>query len=342
MQLIICNNSVKKKLLQESHDLINRKFMTMKELINSYYFSYDKETICYLMNKYKYKYNVACVYLDNLLYIEDTKYHSEKLNFLVRLKKELDDNDLLIYDSYFKEYLKEKDIIIYCDYLNKFESHLIDELRSITKVSIINKEYMEYEHIVYEFDSMDNEIDYIAYKICDLINDGVSINDIKLTNVSSDYISTIDRVFKMYNIPIDINNEVIYGTNISNDFLKEYNSNISITINKLKEKYKGELLDIIIDICNKYAFVKDYNSVKDMIILELKRTNIPNKKLKNKIEIIDYKNNIINDEYVFLLSFNQENIPVIFKDEDYIFDNIKDGLLLDLYYNNYKIDYVLK
>ena len=62
MQLIICNNSIKKKLLNESNTLINRKFMTMKELINSYYFSYDDYAIYYLMDKYNYKYNVACVY----------------------------------------------------------------------------------------------------------------------------------------------------------------------------------------------------------------------------------------------------------------------------------------
>ena len=98
MQLIICNNSIKKKLLNESNTLINRKFMTMKELINSYYFSYNDETIYYLIDKYKYKYNVACVYLDNLIYIENKEYNSDKLNLLVKLKKELDDNNLLIYD----------------------------------------------------------------------------------------------------------------------------------------------------------------------------------------------------------------------------------------------------
>ena len=338
MQLIICNNSIKKKLLQDSNSLMNRKFMTMKELINSYYFSYDDETIYYLMNKYGYKYNVTKVYLDNLLYIEDKEYHSDKLNFLVKLKKELADNDLLIYDDYFKEYIKDKDIIIYGDYFNKLESNLINELKSITNVEIVNIEYKEYDHVVYEFDTMDEEVDYVAYKICELINDGVDINNIKLTNVSSDYYNTIDRIFKMYNIPINIINSSIYGTDICNTFLDEYNSDISITISKLKEKYNGELLDIIIDICNKYAFVMDYNKVRDMIIQTLKRTNIPNKKLKNKIEIIDYKTDIINDEYVFMLSFNQENIPVIYKDEDYISDNIKDGLLLDLTVDKNKIE----
>ena len=329
MQLIICNNSIKKKLLNESNTLINRKFMTMKELINSYYFSYDDETIFYLMDKYKYKYNVAKVYLDNLIYIEDKVYNSDKLNFLVRLKKELDLNNLLIYDNYFKEYIKNKDIIIYGDYFNKFESNLIKELKGITNVEIINNEYKEYDHTVYEFDSMDEEVDYVAYKICELINSDIDINNIKLTNVSSDYYNTIDEFFKMYNIPINIINSSIYGTDISNYFLDEYNSDISITINKLKEKYNNDILDIIIDICNKYAFVKDYNKVKDMIIQTLKNTNIPNKKLKNKVEIIDYKNDIINDEYVFMLSFNQENIPVIYKDEDYISDILKDNLLLD-------------
>ena len=329
MQLIICNNSIKKKLLSESNTLINRKFMTMKELINSYYFSYDDNAIYYLMNKYGYKYDVALVYLNNLIYIEDKEYNSDKLNFLSKLKKELDMNNLLIYDNYFKEYIKNKDIIIYSDYLNKFESNLVKELKNITNVEIISTDYKEYKHTVYEFNTMEEEVDYVAYKICELIDSGIDINNIKLTNVSSDYYNTIDRIFKMYNLPINIINSSIYGTDICEFFLDNYNSDISITINKLKEKYNSELVDIIIDICNKYAHYKDYNDIKDIIINDLKNTFIPNKKLKNKIEIIDYKNDIINDEYVFMLSFNQENIPVIYKDEDYISDILKDNLLLD-------------
>ena len=176
---------------------------------------------------------------------------------------------------------------------------------------------------------MDEEVDYIAYKICELIDSGIDINNIKLTNVNSDYYNTIDRIFKMYNLPINIINSSIYGTDICNFFIDNYNGDISITINKLKEKYNSELVDIIIDICNKYAHYNDYNKVQDIIINDLKNTLIPNKKLKNKIDIIDYKNDYFNDEYVFMLSFNQENIPVIYKDEDYISDILKDNLLLD-------------
>ena len=68
------------------------------------------------------------------------------------------------------------------------------------------------------------KVEIIYFLVCaNLINE---LNQI--TNVSSDYYNTIDKVVNMYNIPI----------------------------NKLKDKYNGELLDIIIDIFNKYAFVK--------------------------------------------------------------------------------------
>ena len=339
MQLIICNNKLKTKILNNSNnELIKRKFMTMKELINSFYFKYNEDAIYYLMNKYKFKYSVAKVYLDNLLFIEDKKYNSDKLNYLAKLKQELDNNNLLEYDLLFKEFVKNKDIIIYTNYLNKFELNLIDELKKITNVKIVNKEYKEYEHIVYAFNTMDEEVDYVAYQICTLIEEGIDIDDIKLTNVSSDYYNTIKRIFDMYNLPIEINNDVIYGTKISNLFLENYNSDISITINTLKGIYNNEILDIIIDICSKYSFVNDYNLVKDMIINDLKKTKLPKEKLQNKIEIVDYKNDDLEDKYVFMIGFNQENIPVIYKDEDYISDNIKDGLLLDSTLEKNKIE----
>ena len=41
------------------------------------------------------------------------------------------------------------------------------------------------------------------------------------------------------------------------------------------------------------------------------------------IEVVDYKNYYFTDEYVFMLGFNQGIIPIIYKDEDYITDNIK-------------------
>ena len=332
MELIICNNVLKNKILTQigqNDNLVNHKFMSMQELINHYYFTYTDETICYLMNKYGFKYSVSKIYLNNLYYVGDKKYDSDKLNFLVTLKQELDDKHLLIYDKYFKEYLKGTEITVYSKLLNKFELNMLEEIKKLTSVKVINNNYQEYSHVVYAFDTMEEEVDYVAYQISSLIEQGVCINDIKLTNINSDYYNTLKRIFNMYNLPINLNQEVIYGTKIANVFLENYTQDISKTIEKLKIFDNNKVIDIIIDICNKYSFTNDYNKVKELIIHDLKRTKLPNEKLENVIEIVDYKKDILDDKYVFMLGFNQETIPTIYRDEDYISDNIKDGLLLE-------------
>ena len=97
--IIICNSSYKMQILESIKKLINIKFMSMDEFIKSYYFDYDEKTILYLIKKYNIKYEIALEYLNNLIYIEDKNYNNEKLDFLVNLKKELMDNNLLIFNN---------------------------------------------------------------------------------------------------------------------------------------------------------------------------------------------------------------------------------------------------
>ena len=68
-KLIICPNEEKLKILLElnnSKELNPIKFMTKNEFFNNYYFSYDDDTIYYLMKKYQFNIDVCKVYLINL------------------------------------------------------------------------------------------------------------------------------------------------------------------------------------------------------------------------------------------------------------------------------------
>ena len=70
--IVITSYSYKEELLKKiskEKRLINISFLSMKELIDRYFFSYDYNAIYYLMDKYGYKYDVARLYLDNLIYI---------------------------------------------------------------------------------------------------------------------------------------------------------------------------------------------------------------------------------------------------------------------------------
>ena len=100
--IVITNYVLKEYLLKEiskKDRFVDVTFLSMKELKNRLLFTYDYHAIYYLMDKYGYKYDIAKMYLDNLIYIEDKKYNNYKLDKLVKIKNELDNNKLIIYDK---------------------------------------------------------------------------------------------------------------------------------------------------------------------------------------------------------------------------------------------------
>lgn len=321
--LIICSNIKKDELLKNNSNKLNDiKFMSKRDFIRKFYFDYDKKTIYELCRKYNITYSIAHIYLDNLYYIENKEYGIDKLDKLVEIREYLDSNNLLYYDKLFREYLKNNEVVFdSCD-LDKFDKIMIKELESITKVSVKDKEYNEYSAKILEFNTIDEEVEYVCIKICELINNGVSISKIKLSGINNDYDNSIKRLFDMYNLKISksIN---LYSTSTVRMFIRKYDSDISKTIEILKSNnMDSEIIDMIIDIVNSYNFVSDYNKVKDMIIDELKNLN----KIihyDNEIEVIDIKDNNITDEYVFYLNYNLESIPKIYIDDDYITDDIR-------------------
>lgn len=328
--LVICNDDIKNKILSylnDTNELFSIKFMNINEVVKSLFFDYDEKSIHYLMDKYDMPYEVVNTYIKNMYYVEYKEYDSNKLNTLVKYKQELDDNNLLIKDKFFIDFISNKRIVFIKRDISKYDRYIIDILKKYTDVEIYDFKYDKYEHKVYEFSTIDKEIEYVAYSICELINSGIDINNIKISNIDKDYTYSIKRIFGYYNIPINLpSNSYLIGTKIAKDFIDNYDSDINNTIESI-EKYKDSpLYNQIINICNKYYFVDDYLEVKDMIIHDLANTLVRPKRYSNAIEVIDYKD-IIEDEYVFLMNFNLRSMPKVYKDEDYITDNIKPDYL---------------
>ena len=297
--------------------------MSMDEFIKSYYFDYDEKTILYVIKKYNIKYEIALEYLNNLIYIEDKNYNNKKLDFLVILKKELIDNNLLIFNNKFKNMIKDKDIIIYNYSLSKFEKYLLKDIN----YQVIEKQTQEYMPTIYEFNTVEEEVEWVAKKVSELINNGVDINDIKLTNISSDYINIITKIFNFYNLKINkFNNIPIISTVIGKTFFENLSS-VEIAVESIEKYNTTDTYNKIINMCNKYVWCDDIDDLKILLEYELKHTYIENTKYTNMIEIVDYESYDFKESYVFMLGFNQGIIPKLFKDEDYIEDNIKPDYL---------------
>ena len=336
--LIIPNHLKETILLSFCDELKNIKIMTDNEFIRSYYFDYDLETIYYLMNKYKLKYEVVLIYLKNLYYVENKNYNNDKLNKLVEIKKELDEHNLLKYKPLFLNKLKSMNIVFYNFYdLDKFYLNLIENLKKITNVEVINEENdSHYENKIYEFKNAEEEVEFVATKICELVLSGVNINNIVLLNSSDIYTNHIKRIFKYFSIPINIkDNNSLLGTKMGTFFLENINSDISKTFElleinfDLKNSLNLEIYNRLITISNKFSFVSDYMEIKDLLKVELLNTKLSDVILDEAVKVEVLEDYIPNDnEYVFLLGFNQGECPKNLKDEDYINDLLKEKLNL--------------
>lgn len=328
--LIICPNQTKTKILKElsqTKKLVNIKFMTKEEYKKIYYFSYDDKSLAYLIKKYNYNIDVARVYINNLYVIDENKtYKSPKLNFLKDLKKELIREGLLIYNNTYKEYLKNKNIIVKNEYnLEKYEEEMLG----------IKEEHVPEKTItapVMECNTLEEEVNQVCLEIINLLKKGADINKIYLTNVSTDYLYTIKSLFSFYHIPININfNYSIYSTKVVKDYLNTKELDLE---NKDKKSINKKLINILSDL----SFL-DENSKEYKILLtdKLKNTFTSPVNLKNAITIKDlYKESFNDDEYVFVLGFNQDELPKMEKDISYITDKEKDEVSL------YKTDYLNK
>ena len=333
--IIICEKETKKQILKQltkEKKLLNIKILTKKELIKKLYFSYDLNAILYLIEKYNYKYEVATMYLDNLIYIEDKTYKNDKLKHLQVLKNELEEQKLLLKDNNFQNLIEGKDIIFYhYDYLTSFDKKIINDLKEISNVKIIDKDYKNYQPKIYELKTIDEEIEFVADEISKLIENNIEVNNIKLTNLDDSYLKKLEMTFALYNLPLEpLTKTSIYETEIGQTFIKNYQEDIEKTIDLLNKKYKDkDTINKIINILNKYIKINNFTRVKQLIIHDLKTTYIKQPKLKNQIEVINYNNQTEDTNYVFMLNFNQKSIPNLKKDEDFLTDNLKEELNLN-------------
>ena len=336
-QIIITSNVNKKNLLKKiNKELLNIKIYSISEFNKLFYFDYNEETICYIMTKYNVKYEIAKIYLNNLTYIEDINYDNEKLSFLSSLKKELLQNKLLKINKLFINTLKEKDIVFYNLPLTKELNHLIEILKKDNIVSIKQEETENYSHTIYELQTIEDEVEYIANYICNLIKDGINISKIYLTNLNDEYKKLIKRIFPMFNIPYTLDtNESIYGTFICTKFLELFNQDIVSTMELLQEyvdtKESEDIYNKIINIINKYTFVENKNEVLEMIKYDLKNTKMTKSDIPSSVHEVSLKDTIFeDDDYVIVASFNQGILPSIHKDEEYLTDKDKINLPISL------------
>ena len=326
MNLIITNEfnkmDILKKLTNEKK-FNNYKFYSFNELKKKLFFDYDNKTIEYVMKKYNVNLSIARIYIENLYFLKEVR--NKKIEFLNNLKKELDDNNLLIYNNQFKNYLFDKKILVYQnEELSKEEKYILKDFNYEVKK---NQDSI-YSPEIFEAIDINEELEFVISSIKKLIHEGIDINNIKLI-ANSEYNKYLEYYSQIFSLPFNTSDgNSFFSTGVSNLFLRMYDEyDIPVIIEKLKEKYEN--INELISVINKSVLVSDKKIRKEFIIDDLKKCIVSNVSYKNAIDIHSLHENYTDDDYVFLLGFNIGNYPKIYMDDDFLSDKEKKMLDLD-------------
>lgn len=323
--VVITTYEEKKHILKNlSHEnkLLNLKFYTFEEIKKNLFFDYGNDTILYVMEKYHKNLSIAKTYIENLYFLKDSK--KSKIQFLNELKKDLENKKLLKHDHNFCDYLKNKKIIVYgYSKLSKEQEKILSGFSYELK----NELKKEYSPKVYEAKNIEEEVEFIAFKISELLNK-ISINKIKVI-ANKEYKNAIHKYFKFYNLPFnESSSSSFYSTITAKEFLNNYdNLSIEANILSLSEKYQN--VNDLVSIINKSAGINDKGKRKEFIINDLKKAKVANNRYDNAILLSSIEEEFSEDDHVFLLGFNMGTYPKIYQDNDFLCDEEKEELGLD-------------
>lgn len=325
MKIYVTNEYTKNRILEEcakNKCFNDGKFFSFSELKKKRFFDYDNKTLEYIMKKYNVNINIAKIYVENLYFLSNID--NDKINFLNELKKDLDENKLLIYNDTFRDYiLKQNIFVVGIKELSLEEEKILDGLNYEIKKSESNNFLSK----LYSAKDINEEVEFVVRYIKKMIHEGININNIKIV-ASDNYNKYLEYFFDMFKVPINLGSmNMFYGTGIASLFLEMYDN---YEINEIIDKLSGEKnINDLVTIINKSVLVDDKNIRKEFIINDFKKTKIRGKEYKDAVKVCDIHECFSDEDYVFLLGFNIGSYPYVKKDDDYLSDSLKEMLGLD-------------
>ena len=318
--IYIVPNSLKLKLLDllsKDRNIYNITFISLEELEKHYFFDIKEEALLYLLDKTNENIDVLKLMLKNLYKIDITKEYKEtKLNNLKNLYFDLKDNNYLIFDKGYSDYLLTKNIFILgYGMLEPYQKDMLDSINT-NYIDITSSISID---TVYKYHSMKDEIISTALKIRELNTKGISYNKIFLAGVDNSYNFLLKTIFSMFDIPLYLKSTNKLTSIISvKEYLKDKDIN-HIKDNSLKAK--------ITKINDDLTYAKDSKYYDILLKEKLENTTLDNNELIESVKVLNESLEIpylvSDDEYLFVLGFNQNYLPKIYKDEEYLSDNLK-------------------
>lgn len=303
----------------------NFKLYDKEELLREYYGKYDINALIFVMNKNNISYENALMLLNNISFSTSNSIN-EKITSLISLKNELNEKGLLIKNEYLVQEFKNKKVYIFGYGKEDIELRIVLQNLKVdfTFLDFVNGKFIPK---IYEFATINDEVFFVFNQICDLLKSGVQQKNIVLISDDS-YSVAINKMCHQFNLPnlMAIKINYAHKPKILNIIKQIEELGISDFLNKNIEN-NDEIINEIKDIIENYQLSNILNEKRQIEVLKSLLNSMI--LVEDSVSFFQTSNSlgISNDEnFYFLLGFNQTNYPIIKKDDDYLTNQEKSAV----------------
>lgn len=304
--VIFCKNRDKLEILKELNEkslFLNLSFFDY----NDYFVTFNHQYFFFLKDKFNIGYDLAKKIRKYFIYLNNKEYKSKRLTELQEIKKELLANKIIEIN----ELSKYKNRIIYN--INNMPVPAFFNSKDIVNINISKKQDTPIN--LYKTEDIDSQCMKAYLEVVNLLENGISINDIVILNTSSEDDFTLKKLFNDAKIPYTLNKKIklntypevikLIRTIKDNGYLvsKEY-------LKKLLQKNQDKLyMKPIIQIYNNYTDF-DLENHPDILINILNNQSFNPTKYYNCINIYDIDSfKYTESKHYIVLNFNDNSLP---------------------------------
>lgn len=328
--IVICPQMVKQQLiieLQRETPFKRVKFLSKEELKDGFGISCSEKALMYLHQKHNYSYENADEILANICKIGDQC--TDKLHNLRDIYEELQHEGLIKTNEYFSFLFQCKKV-----YVIGYSKEDIEISRVLTDNNI-SFEYVESvlnnnsKFVVECFNQVEDEINNMFIRIGNLINDGVSLNNIFINVKNNDYLALLEKYFILHDLPCEFGDPItLYESPIFHNYLKYLDGMPhDMALEELQDVASVDhygAVDALVQVLNileGYTFEK--SEFLEILIYLAKKKRLRNIRYVQSIKQYKDGQMIGKDDFLFVIGFNLGSYPTIKKDDDFLNDKEK-------------------
>ena len=333
-KLILATPEEKYRILKEfeqQQTLEDFKFISLSELIELFYGTYRDDYLLE-MQKRGYLPSVANDLKNVLWYVKDSK--REKIKELYHLQQELLEEKIMIPSTYQKAYFKKQQFMICGEMKYQIPTHILRDLEQEGITLQLQEDMVREKPISYtEFSDVRNELSAVCLDILKKHQEQIPLDQMHICNVSSDYLGFCIHLLELFQIPYTMKEQSsIYSLPFIQDFLKQVETldgsikqiEDMIQTMVVKNEVEQDALEKLARVYGKYRHNDTSISVfLPVLIYELKHLYLKPVRERNAVTIDSSLEDYGEHDYYFVVGFNQETMPPVSLDLDYINDEEK-------------------